>query len=82
MKIETWKFKNVILNARKRLRKALNPNGSVLVICICVVMIWRAVRDLCDLYIFPDNKLLSDIVCFVLWVWILIIHDWNLKDLL
>ena len=81
MKKHGQKTKNLICRIRKKLRRTLNPNWNMLVMCICVVMIWRAIWDLCDLYIFPNNQVLSDLVCFFIGVGILILDDWNLKGL-
>lgn len=66
----------------KDVKRKVKRNLSIIVVCACVIMIWRAVRDLCDLFIFPDNKVLSDLVCLIIWIIILLLDDGELKELL
>ena len=40
-------------------------NLRILIIYVCGIMVWKAVRDFCDMFIFPNNIILSDITCFV-----------------
>lgn len=65
----------------KKFRNDSNSNLNMLISCASVIMIWRAIWDLCDTYIFPDNLLLSDIVCLIIWIVVLLIDDGKLKEL-
>jgi hypothetical protein len=64
------------------MRKKVKKNLNIIIVCICIIMIWRAVWDMCDLFIFPDNQILSDIICFVIWIVVLLIDDGKLEELL
>lgn len=57
-------------------------NIRILIVCICVIMIWKAVWDLCDMFIFPNNIILSDIVCLVVWIVVLLLDDGKLCELI
>ena len=57
-------------------------NIRILIVCICVIMIWKAVWDLCDMFIFPNNIILSDIVCLVVWIVVLLLDDGKLYELM
>ena len=57
-------------------------NLRILIVCICVIMIWKAVWDFCDLLIFPGNKILSNITCLIVWIVILLIDDGKLYELM
>ncbi len=64
------------------MRKKVKKNLNIIIVCVCIIMIWRAVWDMCDLFIFPDNQILSDIICFVIWIVVLLIDDGKLEELL
>ena len=64
------------------MRKKVKKNLNIIIVCVCIIMIWRAVWDMCDLFIFPDNQILSDIICFVIWIIVLLIDDGKLEELL
>lgn len=57
-------------------------NIRILIVCICVIMIWKAVWDFCDMFIFPNNIILSDIVCLVVWIVVLLLDDGKLYELM
>lgn len=57
-------------------------NWRMFVVCISVIMIWKAVWDLCDMFIFPNNIILSDIVCLVVWIVVLLLDDGKLYELI
>lgn len=65
----------------KKFRKDNNSNLNAIVVCISVIMVWRWIWDLLDYYVFPNNPLLSDIICIVLWIAVLLIDDWKLGEL-
>ena len=73
-----WKW---IFRRIKRFRKDNNSNLNTIVVCISVIMVWRWIWDLLDMYVFPNTPLLSDLLCIVLWIAILLIDDWKLNEL-
>ena len=62
--------------------KKKTSNLRILLVCISVIMIWKAVWDFCDMFIFPNNIIMSDIVCFVVWIFVLLLDDGKLHELL
>ena len=66
----------------KEIKRKVKINLSIIVVCVCIIVIWRSVWNLCDLFIFPDNKILSDLVCLIIWIVILLFDDGELKELL
>ena len=65
----------------KKFRKDNNSNLNTIVVCISVIMVWRWIWDLLDMYVFPNTPLLSDLLCITLWIAILLIDDWKLSEL-
>ena len=65
----------------KKFRKDNNSNLNTIVVCISVIMVWRWIWDLLDMYVFPNTPLLSDLLCIALWIAILLIDDWKLSEL-
>ena len=64
-----------------KFRKNQDSNVNILIECIAIIMIWRGVWDLLEIYIFPDSPLISNILCVILWVGILLLDDWKLWEL-
>lgn len=58
---------------KKHLRTLLTVLG--------IVMVWRGVWALLDVYLFPNNLLLSYIASIILGLLILYIPDYDLKEL-
>lgn len=65
----------------KRFRKDNDSNLNTIIVCISVIMVWKGVWDLLEIYVFPENPLLSNVLCAVLWMAILLIDDWKLEEL-
>jgi hypothetical protein len=68
-----WKF--------KKFRRKYNSNWNIFVVCIAIVMIWRWLWNLLDMYVFPNYPLLSDLICICIGVGILLVDDWKLWEL-
>lgn len=66
---------------RQRFRNDGNSNLNMLISCASVIMVWRAIWDLCDTFIFPSHQVLSDLVCLLIWIIVLLLDDWKLKEL-
>ncbi|OGJ47328.1 hypothetical protein A2344_05325 [Candidatus Peregrinibacteria bacterium RIFOXYB12_FULL_41_12] len=53
-----------------------------LVILAGVVMTWRGIWHLADLYLFPNNEVLSSIISMVIGIILLYLPEEELKDLI
>lgn len=65
----------------KKIRKNKSSNLNIFIVCTAVIMVWRGIWNIIDLYIFPNNYLLSCIVCIVVWIIILFIDDGKIDEL-
>lgn len=65
----------------KKLRKNKSSNLNIFIICTAVIMVWRWVWNIIDMYVFPNNYLFSCIFCVVVWIAILFIDDWKIDEL-
>ena len=65
----------------KKFRKNHTSNLNIFVVCVSIIMIWRWIWNILDMYIFPNNPLVSNLICIVLWIIILLIDDWRLLEL-
>ena len=64
-----------------KFRKNQDSNVNILIECIAIIMIWRGVWDLLEIYVFPDSPFVSNVLCVILWVGILLLDDWKLWEL-
>lgn len=48
---------------------------------VAVVMVWRGVWDLLDMYFLPGNPILSNVICIVIGVFLLYLPDQSIEDL-
>jgi len=55
---------------------------SELILGISLILVWRGIWELSDLYLFPDNRFLSAISSIVIGIFILYFRDFDLKELL
>lgn len=74
------KIKQLFLKIRK-FRKNYHSNFNIFIVCVSIIMIWRWVWDLLDIYLFPNNHLLSCIICIIIWIGILLLDDGKLWEL-
>ena len=58
------KFK-IPLKRLKAIMKNHNKNMYILFECIGIIMIWRGVWDLLEIYVLPENQLASNIMCVI-----------------
>lgn len=75
------KFARKLSNKVKRFRRNYNSNWNIFVVCIAIVMIWKWIWDLLEIYIFPGYPLLSNFVCIVVWILVLLVDDGKLWEL-
>ncbi len=76
-------FTNKVFKKFKKFRRNYNSNRNIFLVCIAIVMIWRWIWDLLDMYIFPSYPLLSNLACIGIWIVILLVDDgklWELKE--
>ena len=65
----------------RQIERNNNRNINILIECIAIVMIWRWIWDLLEIYIFPNNPFLSNMLCVIVWVIILLLDDGKLWEL-
>ena len=58
-----------------------NSNMNMLISCVCVIMVWRAIWDMCETFILPNHQVLSDVLCLIIWIIVLLLDDGKLKEL-
>ena len=81
-KIKTMnKFIKKLLRKFKKFRENHNSNMNILIECIAIIMIWRGVWDLLEIYVIPENQLASNIICIIIWIIVLLWDDWRLWEL-
>lgn len=61
--------------------KRLKQNIGIFVAVTGVVMIWRGMWQLMDMYLFPGQPLLSSITSVVIGITILLLDDFLLNEL-
>ena len=60
------KFVKKLLRKFKKFRENHNSNMNILIECIAIIMIWRGVWDLLEIYVIPENQLASNIICIII----------------
>ena len=65
----------------KKNDKKKYSNFRILFACIAVVMVWRGVWDLCDMFLFPENPVLSNVISILVGIIILYIDDRRIDEL-
>lgn len=64
----------------KRLRKK-RSNLNIFLTTTAVVMIWRWVWELLDLYLLPNHHVLSLVIWMIIWIFLLFVDDERLHEL-
>lgn len=59
----------------------IKANTKILVLAIAVVCVWRGTWGILDLYLFPNNSLLSFIVSIAIGLLILYTDDRSISEL-
>ena len=59
------KFVKKLLRKFKKFRENHNSNMNILIECTAIIMIWRGVWDLLEIYVLPENQLASNIMCII-----------------
>lgn len=61
--------------------KALYPTGNVVVIIFSIILIWRGVWGLMDIFFFPGWPIFSHAACFAIGVLVLYLDDFKIDNL-
>ncbi len=75
------KFIKKLLRKFKKFKENHNSNVNILIECVAIIMIWRWVWDLLEMYILPENQLVSNITCIIVGIIVLLWDDWRLWEL-
>ena len=70
-----------LLRKFKKFRKNYDSNLNIFLVCIAIVMIWKWIWDLLDMYVFPNHPLLSNLICIAIGVAVLLVDDGKLWEL-
>ena len=54
-----------LLRKFKKFKENHRSNVNILIECIAIIMIWRGVWDLLEIYVLPENQLVSNISCII-----------------
>ena len=69
------KFVKKLLRKFKNFKKNHRSNVNILIECVAIIMIWRGVRDLLEMYVLPENQLVSNITCIIVGIIVLLWDD-------
>jgi hypothetical protein len=69
------KFIKKLLRKFKKFKENHNSNINILIECVAIIMIWRGVWDLLEMYILPENQLVSNITCIIVGIIVLLWDD-------
>lgn len=61
--------------------KNLHPTANAVVVIFAIIMLWRGVWELLNIYLFPGSPTFSNIFSIALGALILYLDDFSLKDL-
>ncbi len=75
------KFVKKLLRKFKNFKKNHRSNVNILIECVAIIMIWRGVWDLLEMYVLPENQLVSNITCIIIGIIVLLWDDWRLWEL-
>ena len=74
------KHAKIAYNKFKKLRRK-RSNLNIFITTAAVVMIWRWVWELLDLYLFPNDHVLSLVIWMIIWIFLLFVDDERLDEL-
>lgn len=61
--------------------KELHPTVNAIIVVLAIIMLWRGVWGLLDIYLFPGSPTFSALLSIALGALILHFDDFSLKDL-
>jgi ABC-type xylose transport system permease subunit len=65
----------------KKIKKVVKYNLKIFLLFVAVVMIWRSIWWLLDIYLFPYNHTLSYLITLLWGLLIIYIDEYELEDL-
>jgi len=75
------KFSKKTYRKIKNFRKNYNSNWNIFLVFLAIIMIWRWIQDLLTIYLFPNQPIISCLICIIVWLIILLIDDWKIDEL-
>jgi MFS superfamily sulfate permease-like transporter len=75
------KISKKILRKIRKFRKDHKSNLNIFLIFLAIVMIWRWIQDLLTILLFPNNPIISCIICIVIGFIILLVDDGKIEEL-
>ncbi|MCK9186085.1 hypothetical protein M0P48_01460 [Candidatus Gracilibacteria bacterium] len=76
---------NSVKDVQKKIRISLRLHKKffgVVFALIAVVMIWRGLWNLLDMYIFPEHPVFSNVFTFLLGMFLIYLPDEDIKDII
>ena len=70
-----------ILRKVRKVRKNNKSNFNIFLIFIAIVLTWKSIANIVDLYFLPNHPLINNLICIALWMFILLVDDWKLLEL-
>lgn len=61
--------------------KTQHPTANVIVIIFAIIMLWRGIWGLLDLYLFPGSPVFSHMLTVIIGVIILYLDDFSIHNL-
>ena len=61
--------------------KELHPTINALIVVFAIIMVWRGVWALLDIYLFPGSPTFSALLSIALGAFVLYLDDFSLNDL-
>ena len=75
------KYSKKILKKIRQFRKDHKSNRNIFLIFLAIIMIWRWIQDLLTLCIFPNQPIISCLICIGIGMAILHIDDGKIDEL-
>ncbi len=72
---------NIKNNPKLHELKQQHPNLNAIIIVLGIIMLWRGVWGLLDLYLFPGSPTLSYLITILLGVLLLYLDDFSMDNL-
>jgi uncharacterized membrane protein len=61
--------------------KRKHPTLNTLIVIVAIIFIWRSIWSLADIFIFPEDKVFSNVFTLVLGFTLLFFDDFKLDEL-
>jgi len=74
-------LRNIKQNLKINKLKQQHPNANAIIIVLGIIMLWRGVWGLLDIYLFPGLPTLSHLVTISLGILLLYLDDFSMDNL-